>query len=268
MGEPNWSEVHRRWQARRSIWSEALSNWDLASKSVLDAGTGEGHLTRFLAERHPARLVSITLLPEEIEPARVTVAELADRVEFQIADVTALTAIADDTFDLVVGDFLIAALASYSPFREVEAVRELVRVLRPGGRIVLTGWQVWPTPRNRLESAVRDLARLREAIHVLQGRVPFREHPMSWIVARLGECDCPTERTVRHIDRHFDLSWFIRSVRQAFEGLEPPALQQALSDTMNPLVEQVESADLSGGIEFGQLYAVVACKTRGGILLK
>lgn len=262
------NETERRYAARRELWSQAFASIDLEGKDVLDAGTGEGHFTRFLAERDPKRLVSITCLEEEIPPARDLLGNLSARVEFHVADLTRMPEISDGSFDVVGGDFLIAAVAAYTPYREIECLKELCRVLRPGGRLVLTGWEVWRECRNRTERTIRDLFKLREGAHHLAGEDPFREHPRHWIESRLADLGMPAESVRVVPDIHHDMEWFLKSVRGSIASLAAEDMRSALMKRFHALAEELRSAGaFDAGFEFGRLYAVTACKLAGGILL-
>ena len=62
-------------------------------------------------------------------------AEGLTNVRFQEGDATDLSDLADDSFDLVVSIF--GAMFAPRPF---DVAREMVRVARPGGRIVMGNW--------------------------------------------------------------------------------------------------------------------------------
>ena len=261
------TETDRRLAARRLLWEDALRGCDLVGKRALDAGTGEGHATRFLAERRPAALVSVSAVAEDFRAAAARLGELAANVEFRLADLTRLTGIADASFDVVFADFLIAAVSAFAPYREIECLAELVRVLKPGGRLVITGWELVGPPRDPLDQRLRLLFSLREAASRLAGEASYREHPAWWIAARLADLDTPAERTVVHPDVHRDFRWFGGQIRRLLEGLEPPlaaALRQRLADLEAGVVDHPAFA---AGYEFGALYAVVATGLRGGVRL-
>ncbi|HVJ82573.1 MAG TPA: class I SAM-dependent methyltransferase, partial [Planctomycetia bacterium] len=252
------TEVERRWQARRELWTKSLGPLELAGKRVLDAGTGEGHCTRYLAECNPSELVSITCLAEEIPPAQARLGEFADRVRFEVADLANLSTVPAADFDVVVGDFLIAAVATYTPFREIDVLGELARVLKPGGRLVITGWDLWQAPRDRLDASLRELFDFRSAAARLGGREPFREHPRWWVERRLAELDAPPERTEVVADVHRALSWAGRQTRRSLENVEPAALRAELEMKLAELERGVvDHPRLAAGVHFGDLYAVV-----------
>lgn len=99
---------------------------------VLDAGTGPGRLARLLAHNQPELEVhGIDLSEDMIRLAREhTIAEqLQDRVQFEVANVGELP-YPDESFDLIVSTI------SMHHWNEIEQpLRELYRVLRPGGRL-------------------------------------------------------------------------------------------------------------------------------------
>lgn len=95
---------------------------------VLDAGCGHGPL--FTELRNRGALVSgFDLSPAMIRLARERLGEAAD---LQVADLAAPLPYADDAFDLAVLSLSLHYVEDWTP-----TLRELRRVLRPGGRILL-----------------------------------------------------------------------------------------------------------------------------------
>jgi SAM-dependent methyltransferase len=112
------------------VWE--LLEAHLPCDAFLDAGCGDGrHLAAIAAAGYrPARVVGVDISQRILETARATVAELAP--ELVRANLEALP-LEDDAFDLVLCTQVIEHLI------DVEAgMRELARVLRPGGTLVLT----------------------------------------------------------------------------------------------------------------------------------
>lgn len=97
---------------------------------VLDVGTGPGVLLVELAERRPdVRVTGIDLSADMIAAARRNLRGFGERATARVADVTALP-FGDDAFDVVVTSF-----SMHHWDRPADAVPELARVLRPGGRL-------------------------------------------------------------------------------------------------------------------------------------
>jgi len=123
-----------------------------AGETILDLGSGPGFLSCELAEEvgTTGRIVGVDISSEmnSIASTRIAAAGLADRVDISEGDATAL-AFADAIFDAAVSMQVIEYLADPDA-----ALHQLVRVLRPGGRLVIvdTDWDslVWAgTDRRR-----------------------------------------------------------------------------------------------------------------------
>ena len=94
--------------------------------SVLHAGCGRAELSARIARELCAEVRAVDLSPRMVELAR------ARGVDAQLADVRALP-FADGSFDCAVANGLLYHVPDLRA-----AVRELARVLRPGGRLVAT----------------------------------------------------------------------------------------------------------------------------------
>jgi SAM-dependent methyltransferase len=102
---------------------------DVGGKHVLDAGCGPGLYSRELVERG-AELVALDGSPAMVELAR---ARLGSRARVIHADLAGPLPFAAAEFDLVV-----CALVIHHVDDREACLREFFRVLRPGGRVVLS----------------------------------------------------------------------------------------------------------------------------------
>jgi len=113
-----------RWARRVKMLSKHLG----PGMSVLELGCGTGYLTRELA-RSGADIVAIDVSPELLEIARANCS--APNVRYEIQNAYELS-YPDAVFDSVVGSSVLHHL-------EIEeALREIYRVLKPGGTICFT----------------------------------------------------------------------------------------------------------------------------------
>jgi ubiquinone/menaquinone biosynthesis C-methylase UbiE len=103
---------------------------DVAGLDVLDVGTGTGRHAIRLAERG-AEVVAIDFSDEMLAKARAK--HGADRVRFATHDVTERLPYRNATFDRVLSALVLEHVKEVTPF-----FRELARVVRPEGRIVVT----------------------------------------------------------------------------------------------------------------------------------
>ena len=102
---------------------------------VLDLGCGDG-TTAIPAARRGANVLGVDIARNLVDAGNKRAAEAGlENVRFQQGDASELTDLADDQFDYVVSIF--GAMFAPRPF---DVAAEMVRVARPGGRIVMGNW--------------------------------------------------------------------------------------------------------------------------------
>ena len=155
------SYLYTTWRGKFVVWAGLLDQLGLrGDERILDLGCGRGAVLLMAAQRlTTGRAVGVDLwrsVDQSGNAAEATrrnaVAEgVADRVELHTADMTALP-FADESFDVVVSSLAIHNISGAAG-RE-KALREAVRVLRPGGRLVIADvfWAArqYPAPLARL----------------------------------------------------------------------------------------------------------------------
>lgn len=103
--------------------------------AVLDLGCGDG-TTAIPEARLGANVLGVDIARNLVEAGNKRAkAEGLANCRFQEGDATALQELSDDSFDLVVTVF--GAMFAPRPF---DVAKEMVRVTRPGGRIVMGNW--------------------------------------------------------------------------------------------------------------------------------
>jgi len=102
---------------------------------VLDLGSGDG-TTALPAARRGADVLGVDIAENLVAAGneRASAAGLRN-LEFRQGDASGLSELADSTFDLVVSIF--GAMFAPRPF---DVAREMVRVTKPGGRVVMGNW--------------------------------------------------------------------------------------------------------------------------------
>jgi ubiquinone/menaquinone biosynthesis C-methylase UbiE len=102
---------------------------------VLDLGCGDGTTALPLASQG-AEVVGIDIARNLVEAGKKRAAEAGlSRLTFQEGDASNLLGVDDDSFDLTLSVF--GAMFAPRPF---DVAREMVRVTKPGGRIVMGNW--------------------------------------------------------------------------------------------------------------------------------
>ncbi len=102
---------------------------------VLDLGCGDG-TTAVPAARLGANVLGVDIASNLVEAGNARAQSLGlTNCRFQEGDASDLNELEDDSFDLVVSIF--GAMFAPRPF---DVAKEMVRVTRPGGRIVMGNW--------------------------------------------------------------------------------------------------------------------------------
>ena len=157
------------------------------SQRVLDLGCGDGTTAVPLAQMG-AEVTGIDIASNLVQAGNKRAAALGlTRLKIQEGDACSLTGVADDSFDLTFTVF--GAMFAPKPF---EVAQEMVRVTKPGGRVVMGNW----IP-NDPTSFVSQLLKISSSFTPPppQGFIS----PMTWgveshIVERFGQAGVPAEK--------------------------------------------------------------------------
>ena len=133
-----------------------------ATDKVLDVAAGNGNAS-LAAARHFADVTSTDYVPELLEQGRRRAEADGLPITFQVADAEALP-FPDEWFDVALSTFGVM----FAPDQD-QAARELVRVVKPGGKIGLANW----TPDGFI-------GRLFEVVSALVPPPPGLRSPMEW----------------------------------------------------------------------------------------
>ena len=123
-------------ETMRQSGEELVAGLDVTpGLEVLDLGCGDG-TTAIPAAQRGANVLGVDIASNLVAAGngRAAAAGL-DNLRFEEGDASDLSGIGDDRFDLVVSIF--GAMFAPRPF---DTAREMVRVTKPGGRIVMGNW--------------------------------------------------------------------------------------------------------------------------------
>lgn len=168
-------KIAAQWDALADVWSSGYSEYgdvnrryvidpvlfdllgDVRGLRIFDAGCGFGYLSRLLAKRGAA------VEGQDISKKFIGMATEMERkdplgVRYRLGSIVNLSPYAAGSFDVVVSNLVLQDVRDYR-----KAVREIARVLRPGGRFVFSimhpafasppirGWVQEPRDSNRNE---------------------------------------------------------------------------------------------------------------------
>jgi ubiquinone/menaquinone biosynthesis C-methylase UbiE len=199
---------------------------------ALDLGCGDGTTAVPLA-RLGAEVVGIDIARNLVDAGNKRAAEAGlTRLTFQEGDACSLQGVSDDSFDLTLSVF--GAMFAPKPF---DVAKEMVRVTRPGGRIVMGNW----IP-NDPSSFVSQLLKISSSFTPPppEGFVS----PMTWgvethIIERFGEAGVPKEK----ISLVKDTYSFISADKSPTDVIE--LFRRFYGPTMNAF----EAAEKTGKVE-------------------
>jgi SAM-dependent methyltransferase len=194
---------------------------------VLDLGCGDG-TTALPEARRGADVLGVDIAANLVEAANKRAkAEGLTNCRFQEGDATDLRDLQDDAFDLVVSIF--GAMFAPKPF---DVAKEMTRVTRPGGRIVMGNW----IPND--PTLVAQILKISSAYSPPppEGFVS----PMTWgiesnVIERFGAAGVPKDRVS-----------FVRDT-YTFRFASPPAqLVEAFRKYYGPTMNAFEAAEKNG----------------------
>ena len=198
---------------------------------VLDLGCGDGTTAIPLA-RLGAEVVGIDIATNLVEAGNKRAAEAGlKQLKFQEGDACNLEGVSDHSFDLTLS--LFGAMFAPRPF---DVAREMVRVTKPGGRIVMGNW------------IPNDPTFVSQLLKISSSFMPPHPEgfvsPMTWgvdthIIERFGKAGVPKEK--------------ISMVKDTYQFISPdksPAnLVELLSQYYGPTMNAFEAAQKVGKVE-------------------
>jgi SAM-dependent methyltransferase len=141
-----WVKFCPRWD--RTILQELRA--DLRSLRILDVGCATGRLLERLAKAGATQLYGVDLAPRILEVAAEKLAKTGSSVDLRTADAEDRLPWDDESFDAVT---LTGVLHHF--FRPMDALTEVRRVLRPGGRLLVIDPCFFPPVRQVINAALR-----------------------------------------------------------------------------------------------------------------
>jgi SAM-dependent methyltransferase len=204
-----------------------------ADERVLDVAAGNGNATLAAARRF-ARVTSTDYVPHLLEKGAARAKAEGLSIQFQTADAEALP-FEDRSFDVVLSTFG----AMFAPDQDKTA-RELMRVVRGGGRIGMANW----TPEGFIGQLFRVIAAYVPPPAGLRSPVSWGTEP------RIVELFGPNATDIRCVRRDFNFRYrsaahwievfrnFYGPTHKVYAALDP-ARQASLTEDITALLERL-----------------------------
>jgi hypothetical protein len=157
-----------------------------------------------------------------------------------------------EMFDTILADYLVGAVDHFAPFFQDLLFPRLVRHLKPGGRMYLTGLNPIPEQSSGPGDIFCRITKLRDACILLAGSRPYREHPVEWIERHLPMAGLKVV-DVAKFPKIYDIESVglqIEAARSTLKFITNDALRQAMSQRINELEE--ESKEVCANCEGGK----------------
>ena len=227
---------------RAPIMQAVIASLDLPVNSHgLDAGCGIGLLSVMLAEALGPRttITGIDLSPDFIDYAREMGAArgLSERISFRTGDVNDLP-FENNTFDWTWSVDCIG----YAPFNPIPALKELIRVSSPGGKLAILAWssEQFLPGYPRLEA---NLKATTAGIAPFEAENPPESHflrSLGWF-RELGLTDLAAQTFCGTV--HAPLTGEIREALEALIGMRWPGADLELSSQDSETYQRICSPD-------------------------
>lgn len=225
-----------------------------AGERILDVAAGNGNATLAAARRF-ARVISTDYVPHLLEKGAVRAKAEGLDIQFQVADAEALP-FENGSFDVVLSTF--GAMFTPEPSK---AARELIRVVRSGGRIGMANW----TP----EGFVGELFRV---IAALVPPPAGTQSPMLWgTEPRIVELFGSEATDIRCVRRDFNFRYrsaahwievfrnFYGPTHKAYASLDP-ARQTNLTEDITVLLERLNVGGANSLVVPGEYLEIIITK--------
>lgn len=248
-----YSDYVHRYDELSSAHYEKIANTllqeiDCGGKEILDAGCGTGILSLGVLERGPSRLTCVDIAPLMLEKCGEKIHARGyadDLVSFREGDAEELP-FEDDTFEVVLSSMVLGMV----PNQQV-AIRELTRVLRPGGTLGLSTHG--PTHyREGIEAGLKAISKR----YFLDHRFEYWPRDEAEMAAYFRKASLENIRTKRSIwMERFDSGGALLDFYAATSGLWwyqrlPPELRDQETEQTRSYFQRVGNTEMTSDVVF------------------
>lgn len=226
----------------------------------LEAGTGAGSMTIYLAKKGAKLVYSISNNEEHLEYARKRLPKkYKDRVKFIKADLRNIDFMDEATVDLVTAHMLINVVTPVDLFL---IFKELTRVTKPGGVMVVNDYNPLLSYREERSWIVEELFKIENAVYYLvKGEPAMVWYPseyvtnllklLGWNIEEVEWMYKKTPWEKKLLKEHFEV------IKEECERLEDEGLRKSLLERAKVILDKVDDKEV---IYAGSIYSIKARK--------
>jgi ubiquinone/menaquinone biosynthesis C-methylase UbiE len=138
-----WNKIADKWFERYTEYGDINRQYiidpvifkligSVDGKRVLDAGCGNGYLSRLLSKKG-AKVVGIDISRRSIEIARAIENEAPLGIKYHVGSLSNLSFLEDESFDIIISNIVLPGLQDID-----NAIKEMYRILKPKGKLVIS----------------------------------------------------------------------------------------------------------------------------------
>ncbi|SCY26841.1 class I SAM-dependent methyltransferase [Alkaliphilus peptidifermentans] len=234
--------------ADKFLW-EGIS---LDGKLVLEGGTSWGNTTDLIAEKISANGWKTRLISVDVDESHFAEVEERLRDKFhelilRKADLSNLDFISQNSVDVIICNYTLSSVNQF-PFRAIKALKEFYRILKPGGKLLITEeMPIWAVESRDYEYWSKRL-RIIKSISVLKAMAHFNEiHPqdLEEVMSTLGFKDILRQEFKEIIDAEMATKFLDKRKQTLIKGqddLQNEHLTKGFVELTEKLVEAFENA--------------------------
>jgi len=256
-----WLERER---LERETLDKVFAGIKLKGLKILDAGTGIGYAANYIAQRIGGGvLITIDIDASSLEMLRrLAGEELTKKIVFVKADLRNLDFIKDDYFDLACLYYTIHTIESTTPGGVRQVLREIHRVLKPGGLLVAVENYATFEPIDDAQRLLLELARVENEINILlnvrEVDVEYDPEELCTLLMKAGYKD-PTYRKIDDGGRDPTLLTWASYLKDRAHNIPDRDVRRRILAELKTLIDKEEKT----GIRSSPTYVVYAKKTTG-----
>ncbi len=256
--EESW---RKRERLEFATLDKVYNDIDLSGLKILDGGTGVGYSAKYLAQHvGNGLIVTVDVDPNSFEMLINIVEEnILDRIVFIKANLSKLDFIKENYFDIVNLYFTVHTIESVTPGETLQVLREMYRVLKPGGMLVIT--ENYPTfkPIDRAQELLIEFSKVEDkimkALGVTARDIEYEPNQLANILMHVGFKDLTYVKISNgEIDPTL-MDWVSYLVRRAQEIPDSKIKEEILKDIRSKLREAKDC-----GIRDNPSYVIYALK--------